>query len=232
MKLIETGEEVLTPAHLTEIEPFIKGLGGSYFSASDHTFTGYLDSEATVKAIEDYLARIPEVSLIGIPQLPKNDPAMGLVRATRHYKALRSTARDYQIAQVPSSSEGVRHNVAVISGLAITQQSRQQELAWELMKFIAGDSSEQAMDFLVSNTLENYRPSYRTEPTAKDTDLKQWMKHEAPDASPASMIMSDSQMGYNYKNFNPYLGSLKEEGIQQTLHMWAQQIDSWTFVAE
>ena len=233
-KLEEAGMNTLAPSSLEEMEPLVEALGGTYESSGNHLSVGYLDSEATAQAVHSYINMMPSTALRhgSINQQPEELPAMGLVWASRHYKALRSAAGDYAVAPIPSSLEGKHRNIALVSGLAISQESRQQELAWELMKFIMGDSSDTAMDFLADNTLANYRQGYRTEPAAKDNDLKQWMKHEATLAKPATFVMFLSQGGWYGPGFpRLYIGDMNGavEDVKQSLSLLAQQIDAWDF---
>src|SRR5690606_21145280 len=72
-----------------------------------------------------------------------------------------------QMVPMPTTNDGRHENTTFISGLAltnVTNDNKQRELAWELMKFIVGDDDEQAMQLVASNTLIHVARRFPTKP--------------------------------------------------------------------
>ena len=127
----------LPPDTLTTMEPIIRGLGGTLAAPDLHVVSGYLDSDATAEAFALYAAMLSD--LTGGTGEAGVERTFGMLRASQMLVGP-------GIAPIPTSVEGVRHNNALMTGLAISKDSRQQELACAYMKYLAGDTSDDAME--------------------------------------------------------------------------------------
>ncbi len=229
IKLVQVGATVSAPTGLNEVEHIIRGLGGEYASLDRSHISGYLDSESTTEAFVRYAQMMPSFILEGDPT---ELPAMGMWRATELRTPTRSTDKDYGLAPVPSTFEGTHYNTSLLSGLAITKESRQQELAWALMQFIVGENSEEAMDFIVRNALEVDHRAFRSDDNPKLAELREWMKYEAASATPSTLDMFMARGGY-LGNQYPYRTQEQIEAYEnrdaakQDLTLLAQQLESW-----
>jgi multiple sugar transport system substrate-binding protein len=163
------GLKIGIPTDLDTLEPFIRGLGGVYLSEDGGTASGRLDSDATVEAFSRFAEAMPTAESIR-DRIPEDlPPVFGPVRATEMIRVIRSPSgeiRDdqfakYQFAPLPAAPSGERFNTSRMTGLAIAAESRRKALAWELMKFIAGESDGEALRFVASNTLETATMWYR-----------------------------------------------------------------------
>ena len=150
------------PTDLDTLEPFILGLGGVYLSDDGETASGRLDSDATVEAFGRFAVAMPIAEEIR-ERIPEDLlPALGPVRAAEMHRVIRRPSgyvddlhlEFYRVAPLPAASSGERFNTSRMTGLAIAAESRRKALAWELMKFIAGESDDEALRFVAANTLE------------------------------------------------------------------------------
>jgi multiple sugar transport system substrate-binding protein len=228
-KLVQAGEAISTPTGLNEVEHIIRGWGGVYASKDRSQISGFLDSDATTEAFVRYAQMMPSFIHGGDP---KELPAMGMWRANELLAPIRSTDTDYGFAPVPSTLEGTHYNTSLLTGLAITKESRQQELAWALMQFIVGDSSDEAMEFVARNTLEVDNRAFRSDENPKIAELREWMNIESAIATPATLDMFMARSG-NLGNQYPYRTQEQIEAFEsrdaakQDLTLLAQQLESW-----
>jgi|HigsolmetaAR203D_1030402.scaffolds.fasta_scaffold05244_5 ABC-type glycerol-3-phosphate transport system substrate-binding protein len=86
---------------------------------------------------------------------------------------------------MPAAPSGERLNASLMTGLAIMADSVQKDLAWELMAFIVGETSEEALRFVAANTLETSTMWYRSFPDERYETLKEVMAREIVHAVPA-----------------------------------------------
>lgn len=231
--LADDGAQVLLTTELETVQPFIEALGGS-FPAQHEPASGVLDSDANAAALQWWLYAVPAAAMYNNPYLMEYDaPALGMAWASRHYKAIRSADGEYAIAPLPSAADGSRHNIALMTGLAVRKDSPRQELARELLRFIAGESGDEAMDFLADNTLQQYRTGYRTDPVPGDAKLKQWLVREAPIAKPAGLSRYLSSQGTYGPGYPPLFIADKigwgQEELKAQLGEWARQIDAYRY---
>jgi len=231
--LVDAGAQVLLTPELETAQPFIEMLGGS-FPDQHGAATGVLDSDANAAALAAWLNAVPAEAMYSNPYLMEYEsPALGLAWASRLYKAVRSAAGDYAIAPLPSAADGSPRHIALMTGLAIHKDSPNQDLAWELLKFIAGGSSDEAMHFLADNTLQQYRTGYRNEPVPKDEGLKQWLMREAAVARPVGLARFLSTWGaYGASYPSLFLADKRDwnqEELKRQLGEWARQIDAYAY---
>ncbi|WP_157373599.1 MULTISPECIES: hypothetical protein [Thermobacillus] len=186
----------------------------------------YLDSGETVEAFVQYARMMPGHFVSGALLFPNRVASLGMVRATEMHHVIRSDAGDYRMVPLPVSPSGERWNTSLLTGLAIPASSNQQELAWALMSFIVGDTSEAAMDFLARNTLEVHHQVYRDEPDPRDDELRAWIRSEAVTAAPASFDLFMTLNGAYDANY-PYpsqrIGDYNDSAIvREDLNLAAQ----------
>ena len=174
------------PTDLESLEPFIRGLGGAYLSGSGGTASGRLDDDATVEAFSRFAGEMPIGEAIRDRPGKGRMPAIGLIRASEMHRLIRERAGYYQPAPMPAAPSGERFNTSRMTGLAITADSRNKALAWELMTFIAGDSDDEALRFVAANTLETASMWYRVRQDSRYETLKDVIAREIVHAPPAS----------------------------------------------
>jgi len=230
---VGAGLQVLLTAELETAQPFIEALGGS-FPAQHEAAAGVLDSDATTAALEALLQAVPAEAMYNNPYLMEYESsALGMAWASRLYKAIRSEKGDYAIASLPSGADGSRRNISLMTGLAIHKDSPQQELARELLKYIGGESSDEAMNFLADNTLQQYRTGYRYEPVSRDDELKQWLMREATVARPVGLSRMLTSHGTYGTGYPPLFIADKHdwgrEELKTQLGEWARQIDAYRY---
>ncbi len=237
VKLVQAGAAVSAPTGLNEAEHIIRGWGGAYASTDRSRISGFLDSDATTEAFVRYAQMMTSFTRGGDPS---DLPAMGMWRAHEMRDPIRSTDSDYAFAPVPSALEGDHYNTSLLTGLAITKESRQQELAWALMRFIVGDTSDEAMDFVARNTLEVDNRAFRSDENPKIAELREWMQVESAVATPATLDMFMARSGnlgdrYPYRTQEQYEAYVSRDAAkqeltllaQQELTLLAQQLESW-----
>jgi multiple sugar transport system substrate-binding protein len=181
--LADEGYVVTHTDALNDMEPFIRGFGGTLASSDGTEVSGYLDSEATAAAFMQFAGMIPE-SRVWKPEDPRYYSAMATIRASRGLAGI--VNYPYGVAPIPSDLEGKRHNNTLMTGLAISKTTAQPELAWEYMKFLMGDSSDEAIDFVVNNTLERQHLETRIGHKPVYEEIKSWMKYEIAQSPPAA----------------------------------------------
>ncbi|AGA59340.1 ABC-type sugar transport system, periplasmic component [Thermobacillus composti KWC4] len=219
-RLAAQGLGTQLPDTLNAMEPIIRGLGGKYAS-SDLRVSGVLDSDATAEAFAQYAAMLRESSYA-------EEMALRVVRSTESLRDI--FEKQYAIAPLPSTVEGVRYNASLMTGLAISKHSQQKELAWEFMKFLLGESSDEAMDFIVNHTLESDGVHTRIGHNPIYEELKQWMKHEITISQPATFDL----VWYSDPSRDNIVPQRTREQLerytdaaaaQADLTLWAQEIE-------
>ena len=219
--LSSRGVGVWLPDTLNAMEPFIRGLGGEYAS-SDLRVSGFLDSDATANAFALYAAMLRDSRTAG-------EHAMYVVRSTAAIHDLANT--NYSIAPFPAAADGVRHNVSLMTGLAISKHSKQKELAWEYMKFLLGESSDEAMEFIATHTLESGGVNQRIGEKPLYEELKQWTKHEISISRPATFDL----VWYNDPSRDNIVPQRTREQLElytdaesakTDLQLWAREIET------
>lgn len=236
-KLADAGESVGIPIDLGGIEHIVSGMGGTYVSPDGRQAAGYLDSEATAQAFARYFAMMPEGhyvigNQIGNSSLQIPAPAFGLARASVMYRPVRLTGKDYGLLPAPSPDEGPRTNTTLLTGLALTKDTQQPELAWALMEYIVGETGEEATSFVAANTLETAYRMVREEPDPRYEQLKEWMKLDYATAQPSAFDMFMGGVDKFYQNFPIQLpGTIKDyyepSLVRSDLTQLAGHIDSW-----
>ncbi|WP_208414569.1 extracellular solute-binding protein [Paenibacillus castaneae] len=216
------------PFDPNSIEPVVQSFGGVMSSPDNGKAVGYLDSDATTVAFSRYLKLMPK--LTGMLIQPKQQPGLGFARASYLVGLLGDQQSDYRLAPMPVSEDGTKHNNSLLTGLAISKDSENKELAWKLLQFIAGDSNDTAMSFIADNTLRMQEASPAIE-QSKWQELVELVKREATNAVPAAYDMVVGLSGsYGNGQFpirSPeQLESIREGGAKQLLEEWARDIDA------
>ncbi|REK52503.1 MAG: hypothetical protein C6W55_16100 [Thermobacillus sp.] len=228
-QLTQAGHGVGHALTLNAMEPFINGLGGQFMSA-DGRITGVFDSEASVQAFVRYAELLQAAS--GDGQAPSG-PVETVLRVERA-SSTSSTLGRYSAAPLPDAPDGKRYNNALMTGLAILKDSRQHELAWEYMRYVLGESSDEALDNVVLYTLEkfgrtlNFRNGQEAPQVFEDT--KRWMRHEITFAPPAAfdLVWYDG----NREGLAPQrplqqlYGYTNAEAAKSDLALWAQELQA------
>jgi multiple sugar transport system substrate-binding protein len=232
--LTEAGYVVSLRESLSNMEPFIRGMGGVPASSDGTALSGYLDSEATAGAFIRFAGMIPE-STSWTPEDPRYYSAVATLRASDGPAGI--VTYPYAVAPIPSDVEGKRHNNTLMTGLAIPKSSAQPELAWEYLKFLMGDSDEEAIDFVVNNTLERQLLDTRIGHKPIYEEIKSWMRREIVQSPPATfdyLWYSDLvEYGLYPRHIFPKrsLDQLRSYGDVETaradLALWAKEIESY-----
>lgn len=223
-KLNKKNIPVGIPYDLNSIEPVLRSLGGNLISPDNSHAVGYMDSEATVEAFTRYLEMMPK--LTGILTKAKEQPGLGFARASNLGGLLGDQQSDYRVAPLPVSEDGMEYNNTLLTGLAIIKESENKELAWELLQFMAGDSSEEAMSFIVDNTLRMREPALDTK-QLKTQELEELLKREVTNAQPSSYDMGIGVFGIEYFISPPReLNVISIGEAKKLLEEWAREIDA------
>src|SRR5690606_10366212 len=181
-KLLAAGEPVYVPYSVDGVEPVVRGWGGMLAADDRSRVSGYLDSPATVEAYVRYVQMMPQLGSNGDP---RDLEALGMTSASELTRLSLSAQADHGVGPVPATLEGGRVNTAKMTGLAIVSDSSQKELALALMACIAGETSDEAMDFVAQNTLEVAAAAFRSEHPKFD-ELRDRMKRESAIAEPSA----------------------------------------------
>lgn len=219
-RLAAEGIGAQLPDTLNSMESFILGLGGKYMS-SDLIVSGVLDSDATAEAFVQYASMLRESA-------QADETAVYVVRSTAAIYDL--VDGNYSIAPLPSTAEGIRHNASLMTGLSISKHSQQKELAWAYMKFLLGESSDEAMDFMASHTLESGGVHHRISSKPIYEELKKWTRHEIVISRPATfdLVWYDDPARDHIvpqrtrEQLERYLDAAS---AQADLSLWAQEIE-------
>jgi ABC-type sugar transport system, periplasmic component len=169
-QLKREGYNVAFPLYPPILEPFVKGLGGLY-NSKDLTFSGYMDSENTINAFQ----RLSNTQLFEFDSITSRTyydlGVTGLFRGNTGDINKPFRNENFAFAPFPDFPESPYELPSHITGLALTKQSKHKELAWELMKFIVGESDQEALDFAAyySVLFDDHR--YYSEPHSRDSLL-------------------------------------------------------------
>lgn len=181
---------------IDDLEHIINALGGSYLDVDATTFEGSLNSGENVAAFEDYFENYDDViehyvpfSRAGANKRPDRWAALGMIRASRMYNLLDASEKGYQLASPPHSADGEASNTTFITGLAMTNAAKDKDLAWELMRYIIGDNSEEAMQLVAANTLLVQHRNYTPERLASYDELLRLIREETTRSQPSSVYL-------------------------------------------
>lgn len=228
-QLQQANVEFGAPFDLNTIEPIINSLGGK-LSSEEGEAAGYLDSEETANAFEKYVQLVPD--LTGVIVYPKRQPGLGIARASEVGGLLDDQQSDYRLAPIPTAEDGTRYNNTLLTGLAISQSSPYKELAWQLMLFIVGDTSDSAMSLLADNTLRMQVPVPESGEHPKQQELRERLMNEVASASPASFDMVLGRSGsYGNAGFPLRMPedweAAREGKAKEMLSDWARALDAF-----
>lgn len=227
-KLLAAGEPVYVPYSVDGVEPVVRGWGGMLAADDRSRVSGYLDSPATVEAYVRYVQMMPQLGSNGDP---RDLEALGMTSASELRRLSLSAQADHGVGPVPATLEGGRVNTAKMTGLAIVSDSSQKELAWALMACIAGETSDEAMDFVAQNTLEVAAAAFRSEHPKFD-ELRDRMKRESAIAEPSAFDLFQQRQGtvddrYPYQTPEQIAAYKEREIAERDLTLLAQQLESW-----
>ncbi|AGA59339.1 ABC-type sugar transport system, periplasmic component [Thermobacillus composti KWC4] len=232
-QLVREGHAVWNPPSLNEVEPFIVGFGGRYTDAK-HRIAGVMDSPETVNAFVRYAEILNAVS--SAEQFTSESAFMnrGLIvgRALR----IREEYERVSIAPIPEAPDGRRYNNSLMTGLAITTTAQQPELAWAYIKFMLGESSDEAIDAVVNYTVgasgadSSFQPIVRKPETLEE--LKQWLRYEITISPPASFDFAWMDRGSRASSapgrpIPQYYAYTDVNTAQADLTQWAQEIEAY-----
>jgi ABC-type glycerol-3-phosphate transport system substrate-binding protein len=148
------------------MEPLILSQGGSILSPDGKKATGYLDSEASVRAVQyvvdfynnqklDVDVFKPVDSYNDYTNFMKQKTGMIVADASSLYYLQSELGNKLGVASLPSFQGGVRANPITMLGLSIMEQSDDKQLAWELLKTMTLEHNEFTKQwsqwFLVNN---------------------------------------------------------------------------------
>jgi multiple sugar transport system substrate-binding protein len=231
-QLIDAGFSVWPGPFVNEIEPIINAFGGRYTDERGR-FVGAMDSPDTVNAFVRYAEMF---SAVTTPDQWPN-PVVFEKRALTIDRATR-VAQDYlrvAVAPIPDAADGRRYNNSLMTGLAITKHSRQPELAWEYIKFMLGESSEEAIDAVVDYTFGDTVTfaAFGRKPETLE-ELKQWMRHEITISPPASFDFAWTDQyrpsSTPFRPFKQYYEYVDAGFAQTDLSLWAKEVESYAEV--
>lgn len=212
---------------LQGIEPIILGLGGR-FSSPDHAhIAGYLDSKATIAAFErlSQLSFYDEVLLNNTPHAMVID-APGNFSGT--YRSLTSTD-DYALASMPAFNGTQAQNIASITGLAISKNSNHKKAAWELIKFIIGETDEEALHFVANNTLEFYQDRFLADPHPKQSLMIERLIQDWSSIVPSTFYMTTGILEHEYAptvwNNEDYKNIFEGKDVRSSLERLAKEME-------
>lgn len=189
------GYEVYIPLSPYTLEWATSLFGGRIAGVGGTTFTGYLDSEETLKAarwISSIGTKI-EFSVGSWPQTEKLFPYVLLEGKTAlaieyGYGFLPESANSYEeiaqrnerirIAGVPRGENGI--NPAQISALSLTSRSKSKDLAMELLRYLTKDRSMLYSD-IGTHTLNAFmKPLHMTVSEERTSIMLEEMKRSVP----------------------------------------------------
>jgi multiple sugar transport system substrate-binding protein len=215
-------------SRLQDIEPFIFAFGGR-FTDDDGRLAGAFDSEETVQAFIRYGELLGSMTDSGLP--PYGSGALYIDRAAGYS----ATNKENAVAPLPVMPDGKRRNNALMTGYAILKDSRQQELAWEYMRFLLGETDDEALDNIVMYTMErsgetlNFRQGQEEPPVFGDT--LRWMKHEIAHSPPAVFDLvwyAEFRFGLEPKREISQLHGYADPGTARAdIPVWAAELQSY-----
>ncbi|NIK77800.1 ABC-type glycerol-3-phosphate transport system substrate-binding protein [Paenibacillus castaneae] len=230
MSLANSGYSTDIPDQFDAVEHIIGGLGGSYVSKDGKQFHGYLDSEATIKAFEQYVASI-RTQYVN-KKAKSAQTALGMSRASDLYPLFKQ-GDVIKLAPMPVFPDGQKYNTMLTTGLALSSASKNKEAATELLKAIVGGNEEDAVRFANYNALVINDPRYYTKAPAQFEELLWYMGLETAVAIPSTFQMnSDTRNHYGVLNLHSqqfaeaYPNVFIEGKEKQTLEQLAAFIDS------
>lgn len=215
---------------MRDVEPIVQGLGGAFSSPDGRQYAGYLDSEATARAIES-LQDIQGDRMYNNPFDKNPDLALGIGRPSMYLPSVRSDKIDLRYAPMPLAQDGKSYNNMRMTGLAITEDAIKPELAWALLETVLGETDEDAMRFVGDHTLGGWDPIYLQRPHPEDEMLLTMLFREIEYAAPASLDVEYSPWMNNpfdlQKNIvhDSYYNLMNEKDIPHELGQLAFKLD-------
>jgi len=147
------------------LEQMVLSQGGSVISPDGKKVTGYLDSEASVKAVQfmiDFLndqkliEEMNPISMNSLDYLNLQKTGMIVSGSNALFFLEPQLGTKLGVASLPSFQGGARANFITMLGLSIMEQSDDKQLAWELLKLISIEQNEFTQQwsqwFLANNT--------------------------------------------------------------------------------
>lgn len=185
-QLKEVGQFAGVLKELEAVEHIIQAFGGNYFDDSLETYEAFRQYfEGWDEVVEHYAP----FARVGSAMRPEQWAALGMIRASRMYQSLDRAEMQYELAPVPRTADGKATNTTFVTGLAITKASTKKDLAWELMKFIVGQNSEEAMQMVANNTLILKDERFTELPANQYASLVDLVREETMHSQPSSVYM-------------------------------------------
>ena len=194
-RLVEAGYAVAFPVGVDWAEALIRSWGGQYTSPEDsRSVIGWLDSEETIGAVVRYAQLIPE----GVnPDLQAEETeVLGISRATSLGQLLYPRNAEYGVGPLPKAPDGERINAARLSGFGVVKDSKQPVLAWEFLKWLIGETDEEALTFTAMNTLDAISGTFSTSQNKSVEALREQMRREIAVSVPAAFYPYMMRPGY------------------------------------
>ena len=229
-RLLANGYVASFSPELMDVEPIVRGFGGIYTSSNGRQFTGYLDSEATVRAFE-LLLDIDGARSYNNPYDKTLELALGIGRPSMFLPSIRSDKIDLRFSQMPIALDGVAHNNMRMTGLAITKDSIKPELAWAMLEAVLGEKDEDAKRFVGDHTLGGCDHSYMQQPHPEDELLLSMLYREIEHAEPALPDIAYSPWHGNPFDLqinivhNSYYNLMEKKDIRHELGQLAFKLD-------
>ena len=228
-QVVDAGFSVWSPPDLNESEPVINMLGGRY-ADKEGRIVGVMDSPETVNAFVRYAEMLSEVTTpdqwANVAIYEKR--ALKIDRATRIVEDYLRVA----VAPIPDAPDGRRYNNSLMTGLAITKSAAQPELAWAYIRFLLGESSEEAIHAVVDYTIGDTVTftAFGQKPETLE-EMKQWMRHEITISPPASFdfgwkdgLRDSTAPKRPTKQYYEYVDA---DYARIDLSLWAKEIESY-----
>jgi multiple sugar transport system substrate-binding protein len=194
-RLVAAGHAVYFPLELRDAESFIRSWGGKYTSPDGREVIGWLDSEETIEVYVRYAQLVPEEDnwdKLGTGELP----ALGIRQAAAMGSLIELKYAEYGVGPLPKAPDGERLNAARLSGFAVMRDSAQPVLAWELLKWLIGETDEEALTFAAMNTLDTIHGPFSTSENKSVAALREQARREIAVARPASFHPYLERPGY------------------------------------
>ena len=230
-RLMEAGYDVYFPVGVDYVESVIRSWGGRYMPPDGSAVIGWLDSEETIEAYVRYLQLIPE----GYSPSDSSDlEALGIGRAGSLWQLVESRYAEYGVGPLPKAPDGERLNAASLSGFAVMRDSEQQVLAWEFLKWLIGETDEEALTFAAMNTLDALSQSFSTSENASVVALREQTRREIAVARPASFHPYPAMPGYvhpmlrfPFRTWEAYITYRDRETARRELANLAKEWEEW-----
>lgn len=143
------------------VEPFVVSNGGAYLSEDGSTAVGYLNSEATIDALQKIsdLYNVSKVApnpaeliaLKGIDLFSTGQVAMNVNGSWAQGDLRNNPNIEFGVVGLPTMSTGKQTSLLYTSGLGISSKSKHQEAAWELLLEITSPETEAGQGWANSN---------------------------------------------------------------------------------